>query len=92
MRVFHAERKYDMNISITGTNTAAPLGFEPAPPAEKNRSTQKPCFSITNAPNDPEAAAAAAIPESAFAKDDALGKLFAAAFNLPAPPMPAFGG
>ncbi len=79
-----------MNISITGTNTAAPLEFGTARPAEKTANVQKPCFSVTQAPDDPEAAAAAAIPESALAKDDALGRLFAAAFNLPAPPMPAF--
>jgi hypothetical protein len=33
---------------------------------------------------------AAAIPESALRRDDGLGMLVAAAFNLPPPPMPAF--
>ena len=30
------------------------------------------------------------VPESALMRDDALGKLVGAAFNLAAPPMPAF--
>ena len=33
----------------------------------------------------------AAVPESALSKDDALGKMVSAAFNLQAPPMPNFG-
>lgn len=32
----------------------------------------------------------AAVPDSALARDDALGKLMQTAFNLPPPPMPAF--
>lgn len=32
-----------------------------------------------------------AVPDSAIARDDDLGKLMQAAFNLPPPPMPAFG-
>ena len=31
-----------------------------------------------------------AVPESALRRDDALGRLFTAAFSLPPPPMPAF--
>ena len=34
----------------------------------------------------------AEIPDSALQRDDALGKLVSAAFSLPPPPMPAFGG
>lgn len=33
----------------------------------------------------------AEVPAGALARDDALGKLVCAAFNLPAPPMPHFG-
>ena len=32
------------------------------------------------------------VPESALLRDDDLGRLVASAFNLPPPPMPAFGG
>ena len=31
------------------------------------------------------------VPDAALDRDDALGKLMAAAFNLPPPPMPPFG-
>ena len=31
------------------------------------------------------------VPDTALLRDDALGKLVSAAFNLPPPPMPAFG-
>ncbi len=31
------------------------------------------------------------VPDTALLRDDALGKLVNAAFNLPPPPMPAFG-
>jgi len=38
----------------------------------------------------PEDISAAAIPESELSRDDDLGKLVSAAFNLPPPPMPDF--
>ena len=31
------------------------------------------------------------VPDTALQRDDALGKLVSAVFNLPPPPMPAFG-
>ena len=31
------------------------------------------------------------VPDEVLSRDDALGKLMATAFNLPPPPMPAFG-
>lgn len=34
----------------------------------------------------------AEIPDAALSRDDDLGKLVNAAFNLPPPPMPTFGG
>lgn len=40
----------------------------------------------------PEEMAAAAVPESALSRDDALGRLVAAAFDCPPPPPPPFGG
>ncbi len=42
------------------------------------------------APGDDFATQAATIPPETFSRDDALGKLVSAAFNLPAPPMPEF--
>jgi len=32
------------------------------------------------------------VPDSALSRDDALGRLVAAAFNFPPPPMPVFAG
>lgn len=49
-----------------------------------------PAFTITNAAASPEDVEAATIPESALSRDDDLGKLVSAAFNLPPPPMPNF--
>lgn len=39
----------------------------------------------------PEEMAAAAVPESELVRDDALGRLVAAAFDCPPPPPPPFG-
>ena len=48
---------------------------------------------ITNAPSGLASAEPVAdIPDAALSRDDALGKLISAAFNLPPPPMPAFVG
>ena len=49
---------------------------------------QRPALVISDVRTD----AAEAIPDSELRRDDGLGKLFSAAFNLPAPPMPAFPG
>lgn len=46
--------------------------------------------SVTKTAAAPEDAAAAAISESSLTRDDPLGRLVSAAFNLPAPPMPLF--
>jgi streptomycin 6-kinase len=40
--------------------------------------------------DDEFAVSAAAIAPENFSRDDALGRLVASAFNLPAPPMPEF--
>ena len=47
-------------------------------------------FTITSSAAAPEDVEAAAIPESALSRDDDLGRLVSAAFNLPPPPMPDF--
>ena len=45
-------------------------------------------ITISHAVASPEDIQAAAIPESALKRDDALGDLIGRAFNLPPPPMP----
>lgn len=47
-------------------------------------------FTITRSAASPEDISAAAIPESALTRTDALGQLVASAFDLPPPPMPNF--
>ena len=52
--------------------------------------TGKPAFTITKGAASTEEISAAAITEKELARDDELGKLVSAAFNLPPPPMPSF--
>ena len=47
-------------------------------------------LTITRSAASPEDISAAAIPESALTRTDALGQLVASAFDLPPPPMPNF--
>ena len=47
-------------------------------------------LTITQTAASPEDISAAAIPESALTRTDALGQLVASAFDLPPPPMPNF--
>lgn len=51
---------------------------------------ERPALNITEGVASKDEIDAAAIPESALRRDDGLGMLVAAAFNLPPPPMPAF--
>ena len=75
------------NTSIQRTaNTAAP---QATAPLEKGQPKTAPGgVTFTRAAADPEALAAAEIPDSALDRDDALGRLVSAAFNLPPPPFP----
>ena len=82
-----------MDISInsrppTLTDPATPQG---APQVEAAKEKSRPALVITETRADALSGTDATerVPEDALRRDDALGKLFAA-FNLPAPPMPAF--
>ncbi len=85
-----------MDISFNSNFSArldAVGGVQNAVPASKAKeAAAKPDLTITQSAAAPEEVSAAAIPDSALARDDALGKLVSAAFTLPAPPMPQFGG
>ena len=61
---------------------------EHATPAENRQSVSEPRLSTFDPVKGSEPTAE--VPESALMRDDALGKLVSAAFNLAAPPMPAF--
>ena len=79
----------DFNINLS--KTPAPASLPGATPAAKPASTPvTPALTITQAPASPDDIAAASIPDSALTRDDDLGLLVSSAFNLPAPPMPAF--
>ncbi len=83
-----------MDLSI---NNRTPSRLDPATPqqpsaAETRQVQTRPALVVTEARPDaltgPETTEE--VPDSALRRDDALGRLFAAAFTLPAPPMPAF--
>ena len=60
--------------------------------ARVSTATVRAPLTITQSAVSPEDISAAAIPESALTRDDALGQLVASAFSLPPPPMPNFAG
>jgi len=79
------------NIGTTGefnVSSAREAGAVTA--AQGTNGIEKSAFSITEGRASADEIAAAAIPESALSRDDDLGKIVSAAFNLPPPPMPAF--
>ena len=78
------------NIGTTGefnVSSAREAGATTA--AKCANGIERSAFSITEGSASADEIAAAAIPESALRRDDGLGMLVAAAFNLPPPPMPA---
>ena len=79
-----------MDISPTTTRTPVQNPATIPPPAANaaGKAAQRPALVVSDVRTD----AAAAVSESELRRDDALGKLFSAAFNLPPPPMPAFSG
>lgn len=69
--------------TVSGAQDAAPAG-------KAQDAAAKSDLTITRSNAAPDGVSAAAIPESALTRDDDLGNLVKAAFNLQAPPMPAF--
>ena len=74
--------KWGVGIETMGSSQTSDI----APGADVAR----PAFTITNSVASPEDISAATIPDEALLRDDDLGKLVNAAFDLPPPPMPAF--
>ena len=68
----------------------ARLASETAGEAKSSATRSARLFTITQTAASPEDISAAAIPESALTRTDALGQLVASAFDLPPPPMPNF--
>lgn len=79
-----------MDISLNTNRTPVQNTATIPPPAANAaaKDAQRPALVVSDIRTD----AAEAIPDSELRRDDGLGKLFSAAFNLPAPPMPAFPG
>ena len=80
-----------MDISFNANRTSVQNPATIPPPAANaagKKDAQRPALVVS----DVRTEAAEAVSESELRRDDALGKLFSAAFNLPAPPMPAFSG
>ena len=79
-----------MDISLNTRATPPPVaatGFAPATPAAT--SAERRALTVTDVRSS-GTDAVEAVPDAALDRDDALGRLVNAAFNLPPPPMPAF--
>ena len=82
-----------MDISLNPRSNPTAVPTQTAGLAQTAHATSspadRPALTVTEA-HASGAAAVEAVPDSALDRDDALGRLFNAAFNLPPPPMPAF--
>ena len=82
----------DISINSRHPSVTDPATLQGAPPAEAATEKNRPALVITETRADAlsEMGATERVPEDALNRDDALGRLFSAVFNLAAPPMPAF--
>ena len=82
----------DISVNNRHTTVADPATLQQPAAAGAAKSPSRPALVITEARADALSGLDAAdeVPSSALLRDDPLGKLLSAAFNLPAPPMPAF--
>lgn len=78
----------DISFNPRSTPVANPAAT-PRPDAAPAKETGRPALTVTAARVSGDEAVEA-VPDSALRRDDALGRLFSAAFSLPPPPMPAF--
>ncbi len=78
----------DISFNPRSTPVATPAAT-PRPDAAPAKDAARSALTVTEA-RVSGADAVEAVPESALRRDDALGRLFSAAFALPPPPMPAF--
>ena len=82
--------KMDISFNPRSTPVATPAATPP-PDAASAKEAGRAALTVTSARVSGDEAVEA-VPESALRRDDALGRLFSAAFTLPPPPMPAFPG
>ncbi len=76
------------NFKLGSASIGQIQGDKPADAAPATKNATNGDVSVTELPANPEDLAVSDIPESALSRDDPLGKLVSAAFNLPAPPAP----
>ena len=77
------------NTNRTSVQNTAAIPHPAAGDTAAAKGASRPALVVTDARID-ATEATEAVPETELRRDDALGKLFSAAFTLPAPPMPAF--
>ena len=83
-------KRTKMDISFNTRTTPVTVPAEtPRPNAATAKEAASPALTVTEA-RVADAGALEAVPDSALRRDDTLGRLFSAAFSLPAPPMPVF--
>ena len=82
----------DISINSRPTTIMDPATLQGAPQVEAAKEKSRPALVITEARTDAISGADVIedVPEAALRRDDALGQLLSAVFNMPAPPMPAF--
>ena len=83
-------KRTNMDISFNPRSTPVTAPAEtPHADAASAQEAGRPALTVSEA-RVSGAEALETVPESALRRDDALGRLFSAAFSLPPPPMPAF--
>ena len=78
----------DISFNPRSTPVANPPAT-PRPDAASAKETGRPALTVTET-RVSGGTAVEAVPDAALRRDDAIGRLFSAAFALPPPPMPAF--
>ncbi|MBR4189779.1 MAG: hypothetical protein IKQ55_07440 [Kiritimatiellae bacterium] len=88
-----------MNLNINIAKNPSPaadptaigqVGTPAAPAASDEARAALPLFTVTRGAASPEDIQAANLPPDTLSRDDDLGRLVSAVFNLPPPPMPNF--
>lgn len=79
----------DISFNPRSTPVATPAATPREDAAPAKGTAGRPALTVTEARVSGDEAVEA-VPDSALRRDDALGRLFSAAFSLPPPPMPAF--
>lgn len=76
----------DISFNANRTSVQPPATLQHPGAIAGPGGAQRPALVVSGTRTD----AAEAVPDAALRRDDSLGRLFSAAFNFPAPPMPAF--